>query len=369
MAGKSNVIDLFRFIYDMIFPRQSGQWALMNAVVTRGGFEEIAWKGHGNENLIQIGLSGRDILDGVDWAWDYDVSLQGGLPGGNFRVSNESLRVRNATSPARTIHSLIQMEGVTRSFRDTNGREVSQMSDQQRSVLEFEIPSWQGNLLRSAITSWRFYELTPWAMRRPNAMAASLFLTEHGENLSQWLLYLQTRYGESFARIEAVLKDSLPQVTRLFTSPSQQSTVMLGSYEQHLSGPIMLSQMSSGELAFVAFLSLIFGPPELTGTLYCVEDLENYLHPKLIEIMLELLRQTQEEWERKKQAAQIVMTTHSPLVVDKTKLDEIVLVQRKEGATVCIRPTDGADLRQILQGGDLGLGDLVYSGALSDASR
>lgn len=63
------------------------------------------------------------------------------------------------------------------------------------------------------------------------------------------------------------------------------------------------------------------------------------------------------------------MTTHSPLVVDKMKLDEIIFVEKGEGATVCTRPGDKSHLRKLLQDEELGLGDLVYSGALSDVSE
>jgi predicted ATPase len=127
--------------------------------------------------------------------------------------------------------------------------------------------------------------------------------------------------------------------------------------------------MSAGELAFIAFLSLIFSPPELTGTLYCVEDLENYLHPRLMETLLEVLRQSQVEWEHKREASQIVMTTHSPFVVDKTKLDEIIFVENREGATGCSRPSDKPHLQKLLEDEEIGLGDLVYSGALSDVGK
>ena len=365
MAGKSNVIDLFKFVSDMTFPK-GGTWALPNAVFARGGFDEILWKG-GDAQVILIALSGRDIADAVEWSWDYEITIHGGIPGGAFRVASEELHAHNSKNAIT--YPLIRTEGFNRYFRDVNGRDLSSVNDTSRSMLEFEIPGWQGNLLRSTIASWRFYELLPPVMRNPNPTAATVFLTEHGDNLSQWLLNLQSRYGDSFARIQTVLKDTLPQVTRLFTSPTQQSTVLLGSYEKHLTRPVVLSQMSAGELAFIAFLSLIFGPSELTGSLYCLEDIENYLHPHLIEVLLEVLRQSQEEWERSHQAAQIVMTTHSPLVVDKMKLDEIIFVERREGATVCSRPSDKTHLRKLLQDEEVGLGELVYSGALNDVGK
>src|SRR5260370_15254991 len=70
MAGKSNVIDLFRFIYDMTFPRQSGSGALSSAVFGRGGFGELLWKG-GNEQIVEIVLSGTTMDHGPEWPWEY----------------------------------------------------------------------------------------------------------------------------------------------------------------------------------------------------------------------------------------------------------------------------------------------------------
>src|SRR5208282_5884866 len=92
MAGKSNVIDLFRFIYDMTFPLQPGTMALSNAVFSRGGFGELSWKG-GNEQRIEIALSGTTVEHGPEWPWEYEISIQG-EPNGRFWVGNEILRVQ-----------------------------------------------------------------------------------------------------------------------------------------------------------------------------------------------------------------------------------------------------------------------------------
>jgi len=364
MAGKSNVIDLFRFMSHMIFA-PTGSWALTNAVAVRGGFGELLWKG-GNEQAILVELSGKEFIGPAEQHWEYSVLVQGDIRG-NFQVVNEKLRVQGAGS--KNYIELIETEGFEKHFRNRDGRRLSSMNTPTRSMLEFEIPDWDGNFLRSLIASWRFYDLVPPVMRNPNPAAAAIFLLEHGENLSQWLLTLQTRHSESFERVQSVLRDALPQVSNLFTSPTQQSTVVLGSREKYLHHPVTLAQMSDGELAFIAYLSLIFGPAELTGGLYCVEDVENHLHPTLIETLLQVLRQAQEGWEEQHQAAQIVMTTHSPIVVDRMKLDEIVFVEKREGATVCSRPGDKANLQKLLQDGEVGLGDIVYSGVLSDAGK
>jgi hypothetical protein len=51
------------------------------------------------------------------------------------------------------------------------------------------------------------------------------------------------------------------------------------------------------------------------------------------------------------------------------KLDEIVFVEKRGGATVCNRPSDKPHLRKLLQDEEIGLGDLVYTGALNDVSK
>ncbi len=366
MAGKSNVMDLFRFIYDMAFPPPGGM-GLANAFFTRGGFSEVLWKG-GDDRVIEIALSGTTTEHGPEWSWDYDIVIQGDARYDNFQISGEQLTIRQGNNiPAA---DLIERVGHERHLTSFQHQRLLSIPDSGRSALEFENPSWPGSFLRSTIAKWRFYELFPVSMRSPNQTAATTFLQKYGENLSQWLSNLQLEhYNDSFSRIQQVLLDTLPQVTGLFNSPTQQSTVALGSREKYLNRPVTLSQMSSGEPAFIALLSLIYAPPDRAGTLYCIEELENYLHPTLIDTLLEVLRQSQEDWERKRQSPQIFMTTHSPRVVDKTKLEEIVFVEKREGATICSRPNDKPQLQKLLQDDEVGLGDLVYSGALSDVGK
>jgi len=367
MAGKSNIIDLFNFIYDMTFAT-AGSMGLANAFVKRGGFGEVLWKG-GDERIVEIALSGTTLELDPDktWEWDYEVRIQGEARYDNFRIASEQLSIRRSGIPAI---DLVEEVGQVRQLFNNPHQPLLITPDTSRSILEFEIPGWSGAFLRSAIAKWRFYELVPSLMRDPNKASATNFLQEHGENISQWLSNLQQQhYKYSFARIQQVLLDTLPQVTELFNSPTQQSTVALGSREKHLKRPVPLSQMSAGELTFIALLSLIFAPTEKTGTLYCIEEIENYLHPRLIDTLLEVLRQSQEEWERKQRGPQIFLTTHSPLVVDKMKLDEIIFVEKKDGATACSRLGERRQLEQLLRDEEIGLGDLVYTGALSDVGK
>ena len=120
--------------------------------------------------------------------------------------------------------------------------------------------------------------------------------------------------------------------------------------------------MSDGELCFLALLSLIFAPERLGAPLYCIEEPENHLHPKLVETLVEVLSQRRSELGSN--AAQIIVTTHSPYLVDKLGLDDLVVVEKSRGASKFTRPGSKQHLRELLAREELGLGELWYSGAL-----
>jgi predicted ATPase len=80
--------------------------------------------------------------------------------------------------------------------------------------------------------------------------------------------------------------------------------------------------------------------------------------------LVTVLKQVQEEF-LPEQRAQIVLATHSPYLIDKFSLDELIVLEKHEGATVVTRPSDKTHLRDLLKNEEIGLGELFYSGALS----
>jgi predicted ATPase len=209
----------------------------------------------------------------------------------------------------------------------------------------------------------RLLSKSPQLMKQVNPVSAPRFLEESGGNLSSWLMMMQTR-PEAFARIVSAVKDVLPDVANIMIWPTAQSTVFIASAERSLRTPVPVWQMSDGELVFLALLSLIFSPEEFRAPLFCVEELENHLHPRLIDALVKLHDQRRQELNGN--AGQVIVTTHSPQVVDKVGLDELIVVSKRNGESVFTRPGDKLQLRKLLEDGEIGLGDLVYSGALGE---
>ena len=360
MAGKSNLVSVFRFLAHMVAPPSPGTYGLVSAFADAGGFGDVRWRG-ANSQLITFELEGdfpRLEDDGEAIRWRYLLEVLGSARG-PLIVQNEFL----GTASSRGGAHLIKKDPDTgqRLIQNLDGSTVSTIADKERSALEFELPGWDGDRLRHLFGLARFYQLIPRLMREVNQTSAAFWLDREGRNLSSWLMTIFTKHRDDFDKIGAAARSVFPELERLYPFPTPQSQVFVASSEKGLLTDVPLWQMSDGELCFIALASLIFAPPQLAAPLYCIEEPENYLHPRLLDAAIELLRQ--EQMGRGHHAAQVIATTHSPKLVDKTGIDELIVVEKRDGATTCRRPTSSNNLRELLD--EAGLGDLYYSGALA----
>ena len=353
MAGKSNLVDCFKFLTQMCI---SG---LVKAFQDRNGFPEVVWKG-GDESRISFRLTGEvsALEEESPRIYDYELSVIGSATG-LVSVEREHLIVRagNETS------TLIDLRHGQGKVTHANGDTVFNLPSPSQSALEFTVPGWEGTVVKDFISRWHYYRLIPADMKRANAAVAQAFLSESGDNFSSWFMTLQG-YSDEFRMIKQAAVDVLPGLEEILTPPTQFATTYLTTREKHLKQPISIWRMSDGELKFLALLSVIFAPRALGAPLYCIEEPENHLHPRLLETLVELLTQRQNELGPR--AAQIIATTHSPHLVDKVSLDELVVVEKSNGATRFTRPASKKGLKELLEKEELGLGELWYSGALSE---
>ncbi len=360
MGGKSNLVSVFRFLSQLVIGAPGVQ-GLARAINSQGGFSEMAWKG---ADLNTVAFDVEGVLKGPadEIPWRYSLELLGDKAKGLVTIQEERLLGGFGASEI----ALLETDGRTgrRVIRRSSGDTVTEIDDVRRSGLEFELPDWEGNRLKQAFASFQFFTLVPQVMKQVNPSSAPSFLTETGNNLSSWLMMLQTRHREKYERMTSALRDVFPELLELFTWPTPQATVFLSSTERHLKSPVNMWQMSDGELCFIALLSLLFAPVEFGAPLYCIEEPENHLHPRMLKVLVDLQDQRQRELDD--QAAQVLATTHSPIFVDQLDIADVVVVFKRDGATRCVRPSDKPHLREILESEEMGLGDLIYSGALAD---
>jgi predicted ATPase len=356
MSGKSNLVDLLRFLATIASARPG----LHSAILQRGGFEELCWKG-GAENLVEIGVTVElpsAKVSAKPTVYEYSLSLLG-AEGMGFAVDREKLVILVRNKEPRVIYEI--EAGSAGTVEENSKLRKIELGTWTTALEAVGLPNTEADRFRSFLASWRFFHLIPPLMRKENPANPQRFLQEHGENLSSWITTLQTK-PEAFLQIRQAISDALPELADVFIQPTQASTIVLGTREKHLRRPTSIYRMSDGELAFLALVSLIFAPPELSAPVFCLEEPENYLHPYLLEMLVELLTQRQDDLGD--HAAQIVATTHSPQLVGKMSIDDLIVVEKTEGRTQFTRPSTDRQLRKLVASKEHGLGDLWYTGAL-----
>lgn len=110
--------------------------------------------------------------------------------------------------------------------------------------------------------------------------------------------------------------------------------------------------VSGGVLVTLAFLTIA----ELDGELLLVEEPENGLHPARLQGTVEMLRKACES----RAGSQVILTTHSPLLLDYVQPGEVRLFARnKQGDVEVHHLEDVADIKDRLK--YVMLGELVFS--------
>src|SRR4051812_17640400 len=90
LSGKSNIIDAFRFLRDLVSPGPTGAQSLATAFSQRSGFREVAWKGDDNP-VIDLLLRGKMRLGNDDANWEYSLRILGNFQWGYANIEAENL--------------------------------------------------------------------------------------------------------------------------------------------------------------------------------------------------------------------------------------------------------------------------------------
>ena len=330
-SGKSNVLDVLRFISHAL------RRDLDEAVTSRGGVAALRRSTpKGGFRDVEVGFRAEK----GNFRIDYRFVL--GSRSGIYRVKREYGETVHA-DPEELVEFEIRegwlvkpmIEGVL----GTEQLETTELMFPLLSRIFFSHPirpgrrrftPTYGNVDYSlgAISRMQFYRLFPDAMRVPRKPMSSVRLNERGSNLASVLREMVKHKSPYLSEIESVLGQVVPGLSSLRV---QQSGGFLVVKLRHSAGndggggsTFDLSQESDGTVRLLGLLTALYQerPPSLIG----IEEPELTIHPGalavLADVMVEATLRTQ-----------VLVTTHSPDLIDQLPVESLRAVQIVDGCT------------------------------------
>ena len=224
--------------------------------------------------------------------------------------------------------------------RDKIGAE--QTFNPGRSLFSLPLPFNQEEARH--ILDWQFLTLSPERMGLPvpqQRTGGGVRLTRDGSNIADFLLDLRRQDQNAFDGIVETMAYVLPYAKDIqpsLTSSEIERKACLQLTEADFKVPGWM--LSTGTLRLLALLALLRHPNP--PPLIVVEEIENSLDPRSIHLLVEEIRNAVLEG-----TTQVILTTHSPYLLDLLTLEHLVLVERDaKGQPRFIRPADNENLQR-----------------------
>jgi len=324
-SGKSNFLDVFRFLRDLAI---SGG-GLQRAVADRGGVPRIR------------SLAARRYSSVV-----VEVTLQ--------EREEPSWRYRIAFAQDKQRRPVVKDETVWRNGRLILERPIDEdRQDQARlrqTFLEQTIANQEFRDVADFFASIRYYHIVPQLVRDPERSPAVKGDPYGGDFLEQIARTDGRTRASRLHRILAALRVAVPQLSALKLDRDTRGTPhMYGNYEHWRPKGAWQTEadFSDGTLRL---LGLLWGLLDGTGPLL-LEEPELSLHPEIVRQIPQLMIRVQRRLGRT--ARQVLLSTHSSDLLQDEGIaaDEVLLViPSAEGSRIQVGAAD-KEIRRLLESG------------------
>ena len=185
-------------------------------------------------------------------------------------------------------------------------------------------------------------------------------LWQRGENLATVLHEILTKheYRDAADRLRDWLRSAYPAFEQITAEavPGTKGKVAVRWHEGGMMRPLDAFELSDGVLRFLCLAAALNNPRPTP--LVAIDEPEAGLHPSLLPIVADMLKAAAEE-------TQVLVTTHSPDLLNHFALDDVAVMVREESRARWYRPSTRQTLKVLLESVEgQSLGDLHRSGEL-----
>lgn len=196
--------------------------------------------------------------------------------------------------------------------------------------------------IRKYVESWQFLAMNTFLMGNPypqKKTGGKIILNHDGSNIAEYVLAIRSASPEIFQSIIDTMQFVLPYAKDIQPEITQEleRMVYMQMSEQDFKVPGWL--LSTGTLKVLALLAVLRNPNP--SSLIVIEELENGLDPRSIHLAISEIRRFIEN-----KKGQVMITSHSPYLLDLLKLEEIIVVEKTDGQPKFSRPADNEELTE-----------------------
>jgi len=394
-SGKSNFSDALDFLGEVY------RWSLEGAVSKMGGYENICYR-HVRRSkqaitfAVKVQFSREELgprgfifqVDGeiasVSFEHSFSFKAAGQKIAAPFEVVQENVKLIAELPPkkggkitvlecrrrGRILEYLDVATGQGPSFESLALFVPSQRKDELQQYIEGllkEAPTTEllSSILPRVLYGFQYYtrslgavgvyQLNPRSCRGTGVPLPNPTLTRFGENLPAVLKYLQEKHRKQYQQLFKALRRVMPTLEAIKVPYNPNRTLSLAFEEKGFGRPWIPEDISDGTIQTLALLVAVFDP---RTKLVTIEEPENSVHPWALRNFVGAVREVVQD-------KQILLTTHSSILIDQMKPEEVWIVSRPQAATrieslVEIDP----EISSMVESGEIGLAEYLDSGAV-----
>ena len=337
-SGKSNFIGAFKFLRTL----KSG--LLQDTVRKHGGADNFLHFGskHTPKMSFKIWFEQDNPLTN-----GYEVTLEANAQDSLY-ISDEVALVWNKTA---------YPECPYRAYLPLNGPEAAIVHPNQVPDSVWVKPWMDRGIARHValgLDSFRLYHFHDTGfhspMKKTSEVRLDLQLSPDGSNLAPFLYRLREEYPRSYNMIKHAIWLAAPFFRDFHLEPrgADGKFIILEWLHESSERVWDASSLSDGTLRFMALAALLLQPKELLPPTILLDGPELGLHPDAITLLVNMIQ-------RASAYSRLIIATQSPRIVDEFQPGDVIVADRKDGATKLSRP-NADDLAVWLS--DYSLGDL-----------
>lgn len=211
-----------------------------------------------------------------------------------------------------------------------------------------------------SLRAYHFHDTSPEArIKQTQLLGDNADLHADGSNLAPCLYLIRQTHPQHYQQIVKTIRLAAPFFEDFYLRPVPENpdTIRLEWREQGWDTILNANMLSDGTLRFMCLVTLLLQPN--LPSVILIDEPELGLHPYALNLLASLLHSAAAK-------TQVIITTQSTQLVNQFTPDDIIVVDRIDGATVCNR-LSALELAEWLE--DYSLGELWEKNVIGGRPR